>query len=999
MTRAITAAAQTALETDLGVEVIVVLEFFWASTDSTATGPSEMYADTDLESGSITGKIIDMTDFDEAVQVSGGGKAASFTVTLDDTDGAIKAIFDANDIHKTPVKVWLFPSDGTTTFAADKIPIFQGQINSPIIWSEGARTLRLQVVNRIEDKEVGFSAEEGEFDSLPEELIGRPWPLCFGTTINVPCLKAVPAISGKLAGGVGVADFTLPSRIELAEAITCPQTPIGFKCTVQSGAGQYSATCNIAFETDQSCLQARCVEIERLSLMLEEQRSYEYNTIVVFGGEQFPQNRTIELNINGAIFKGKFTGTLTNPSNEFSIQSRQHPDYDPATGTVIPDTFQTEIESACPGTDFQAGDSDFTDTAFGPVFTGLRQSRITWEAYRNAKAAEFFWAGGGSTVTLETSKDIIYVANIVPSTILRVSAWRTLNGNRFLLTVPDKYFTTRQTNYGGYQVMEIVFQKPLSSEDLDSGGGWTDDIFVTQVSSVGPNPVAIMEWLIDTYTTYSKDTTSFTAVEAALEVYPMHFALLSRPNLLNILQDLAQKSRCALWQKLDTFFIKYLSDEPTTVATIVEDDILADQSGAGSLEVSLTNTTDLVTKLTCTWKRDYSLDDDYKLILRHNVNKYGVHDREEDYFPYGHLDLVRKSATFWLIRWANTWKRIRFSTSLEFLKLEPFDAVSITLDDVASTTFKGIVEKATLDTNTNQINFEVWTPIRAGESTPYDFAWPANIAQHALFPTKKARDANQAGSGTEPNFSTVAPPGHPLKSPNPGVAGGFSLSCNGAPVTSSVTGECRQDHGDRKPSDIGDTKPTVDVSSDTSGGVSDGTKPATKGAGSQYGGAQWVNNEHAKKAEGDAGRAREGTAQNDSNNEGDGHGNNDQETNQDVDRDLLDDLPDPDDVTGCHYNVEMAGFKVVENFSGRTCLPSGGERVEIYAFDNLEAAVQFCEQMAADSSCGTPPCTFCRTRCNVGGPINCEDGEGENGLVGYRGDPGFPDGSFMSGDL
>ena len=997
MVRTITAATQTKLETDLGTEVIVVLEVFWASVDGTATGPSEYYADREIESGTVKGSIINMSSFDEAVQVTGGGQAASFNVVFDSTDGLIKTIFDQNDVHKAPAKVWLYING--TDFETDKVAIFQGQINSPVVWKEGPRTFEMSVVNRIEDVEVGFSAEEGEFPSLPEELIGRPWPLCFGTTINVPALKAVPAISGQLAGGVGIADFTLQTRIDLAEAITCPQTPIGFKCTTQLGAGTYSATCNIAFETDQNCLQARCVEIERLELMLSEQKSYEYTTLTIFEGTKFPQGRRITLNINGGLFTGSFNGTLNNPSNQFIVISRQHPDYDPATGTVVEDSFQQAIESACPGSDFEAEDSNFTETAFGPVFTGLRSSRLSWEAYREAKQANFFWAGGGSTVTLETSKEIVYIANIVPSTILRVAAWRTINGNRFLLTVPDKYYTIREVNYGGYTVEEIVFQRPLSNEDQDSGGGWTDDIFVTQVSSVGPNPVDIIEWFIDTYTSYSKDSASFSSVQTAIDNYPMHFALTSRPNLLNILQDLAQKARCALWQKLDTFFIKYLAEEPSSVATIAEDDVLTNDELQGSLEITLTPTEDLVTKLTTKWRRDYSLDDDYTLILRHNVKKYGTHSREEDYFPYGHLDLVRKSATFWLVRWANTWKKVRLSTSLEFLKLEPFDTVTLDLPDVASAPFKAIVEKATLDTDAKEIHFEFWTPIRAGEDAPYNFAWPAAISEHALFPTTEARSLGQAGSGTEPNFSTISPPGHPLRVTDPGVVNGFSLGCNGDAVISLEPGVCRQDFGDRKPSDIGDTKPSVDVSADQTQGVSDSTKPITNGNGSQFGGNQWACKQQGDKTEQDAGRAREGTAMNDSNNAGDGHGTGDQTQNQDITRDFLDDLPDPNDVEGCRFDVEIAGFKVKLSSSGAVCIPASSERVETYSFDNAEDAGDFCDTMADTSSCTSPPCGFCRTRCNIAGPINCENGQGDQGLVGFRGDPSFPDGSFMGNDV
>ena len=991
--RTITSATQTKLETDLGVEVLVVLEIFWASEDGTATGPSEFYADKEITGTQVKGKILTMSAFDEAVQVTGGGQAASFSVTLDDTDGAIKAIFDANDVHKTPVKVWLYVTG--TDFDTDKVAIFQGQVNSPVTWREGERTFDISVVNRIEDVEVGFSAEEGEFPALPEDLIGKTWPLCFGTTINVPALKAVPAISGQLAGGVGISDFTLPSRIALAEAITCPQTPIGFKCNTSFvGGGTYKATCNIAFETDNGCLQARCVEIERLKLQLEEQKSYEYPQITVFGGKQFPQGRVITININGGLFTGFFDGTLSNPSNVFKIQSRRHPDYDPATGTVIADELEAQIKSACPGEE-DAQDSDFTDTAFGPVFTGLRSSRISWETYRNAKQATFFWAGGGSTVTLQTSKEIVYIANIVPSTILRVAAWRTINGNRFLLTVPSQFYEIRQVDYGGYNVMEVVFQRPLSAEQQNTGGGWTDDIFITQISSVGPNTVDILEWFIDTYTSYAKDSTSFASVKTAIDNYPMHFALLDRPNLLAILQDLAQKARCALWQKLDTFYIKYLSEEPSSVATIAEDDVLADDTGKGSLEISLTKTEDLVTKLVCKWRKDYSLGKDNTLILRHNVIKYGTHDKTEDYFPFGHLDIVRKSATFWLIRWANTWKRVKLSVSLEFLKLEPFDCVTLNLPDVAPAPFKAIVEKATLDTEGKQINLELWTPIRAGESTPYDFAWPAQIAEKALFPTIEAKNAGQAGSGKEPNFSTIAPPGHPLRNTDPGVVGGFSLGCNGAGVTSLKPGECRQDNGDRLPSDIGDQKPTVDVAADTTGNISGGTSPVTNGAGYNFWSHWQIANDWTKKVEGDAGRGRETGAIID-----DDTGSTDQTTDQTVDRDFLDNLPDPDDLTTCHYKVYVSGFGLTESGTKPICLPQA-IREEVYAFDSAGAANQFCAELSATKNCGSnPPCTQC-TICRVAGPFNdsngdgCADGEGN--LVGFRGAPSHPNTSFMQG--
>jgi len=991
MARTIPAAVQTILDSGYEVEVTAILEIFWGRDTS---GPSEFYGDREIPGSQVKAKILNLSEIDEAVQVSGGGKSASFTVQLDDTDGDIKAIYDVQDVHKIPVKVWYFPTGAD--FATEKVDVFLGQIESPVVWSDGGRTFSFSVVNKIEDVEVGFSAEEGAFPQLPEDLIGKPWPLCFGTTINVPALRAVPAVSGTLAGGVGIKDFTLIPRLALAEAITCPQTPIGFKCYTQSAGITYNAVCTIATEVDQSCLQAKCVEEERLKLMIQEQASYEYNQITVFGGKQFPQGRTITLNINGGLFTGFFDGTPTNPSNIFKIQGRRHPDYDPLTGGVIKDDFQAEIESACPGRE-DAQDSDFTETAFGPIFTGLRSSRISWENYRAADSASFFWAGGGSTVVMQTRQEIVYIANIVPSTILRVAAFRTLNGNRFLLTVPSSFYTVRQTNFGGYQVMEIVFQRPLSSMSLKSGGGWSDEIFITQVSTVGPNTVDILQWLIETYTDYAIDSTSFDDVRTKIDNYSMHFPLLDRPNILTILQDLAQRARCALWQKQGTFYIKYLAEEPTSIDTITDDDILTDDQDLSTLQIELTKTEDLVTKLTASWRKDYRSDiDENKLILRHNVVKYGTHDREEDYFPYAHLDLVRKSATYWLIRWANTWKKLRLAVPLSFLKLEPFDCITVNLPSVASVAFKAVVEKAVLDSSGKQINLEVWTPIRAGELTPYDFAWPAYIPEHSLFPTIEARNAKQAGSGNEPNFSSVAPPGHPLESNTTGVFQGMQLGCNGAGVTSLEPGVCRQDHGDREPSDIGDQKPTVDAKADTSGDISGGTTPVSNGAGDGFWSNWQIWKDWAQKTDGDAGRAREYAALNDSNNTGEGHGTGDQSTESPVDRDFLDSLPDPDDVKGpCQVQVTVSGFGLVEVGTRPICLPQA-IRQEVYVFDSKAAANDFCQTLIANSNCGSvPPCTQCVT-CGVTGTCTPED-EGDGNLIGFRGAPGWDNTSFMQG--
>lgn len=1002
MAREIDPAVQALLEATLaGTEIIVVLEIFWTDRSDlsiqtfpapASATPRTWYADRDIAGApEVVSNILTFSSVDAAVQVSQGGQSKSVKATLDDTDGTVKAIYNENDIHKTPVRVWFWVEG--TDFATKKFPIFLGQINTPIVWNEGKRTFDFQIVNRIEDAEVGLSLEEGEFDALPEELIGKTLPLCFGTTINVPALKVVPTISGVLQNGVGIKDFTLGGRIALADLITCPQTPIGYKCH-----GAYPlVTCVIAYEQDQNCLQARCLELEYLQLSLTEQSAFEFGTITIFNGERFPQGIELTLNINGGLFTGEFKGTNTDPINVFSIQSRQHPDYDPATGSVFKDPVQNALDSACPGSNFQAADSNFTDTIHGPQWTGMRDSRISWENFRNAAKANFFWAQGGSTVTVEDLREIIYVANIVPSTIHSVKALRTLNGNDFLLTVPDDFYEVRQTDYNGYDVMEIVFQRPLSSEDIDTGGGWNDTIYITQTSSVGPNTVAILEWIIETYTDYAIDSTSFDDVRAKIEVYPMDFPLLTRPGLLAILQKISRQARCALWQRDDTFFIKYLPEVPTPVAILNESDILRDNpeaGGRGTLKIELTDTENLITKQTAEWKKDYGpfTQEKNRLILRHNAarQKYGTHDATTFYFTFAHLDLVKKSATFWMIRESNSWKRLVLQVPLKYTLLEPFDAVTVNLPDVATGSFLGIVERAVLDSAGKHIDLELWTPIRSGEMTPYDFAFPAGISEHALFPTLEARDAGLAGSGTDPNFSVITPPGHPLTPDRTGVFSGFSLSCNGDPVsrlTGAITpGECRQDHGDRHPSDIDDTKPTVSVPTDSTGGVSGSSSPVTNGSGTRSGSRNWQLTLQQDKIEGDAGRARE-IAEGGGTGDSAGSGDNADPVESTLTQEDLNALPDPDDIEAFHCTVTVTAFKTKSSFTGvpttERCIPDGPTFEETYAFDSAQGASDFCGQFTGRPSCGgLPSCDTCINACAIA--CSGTGSEGDGNLIGYN---------------
>jgi hypothetical protein len=176
------------------------------------------------------------------------------------------------------------------------------------------------------------------------------------------------------------------------------------------------------------------------------------------------------------------------------------------------------------------------------------------------------------------------------------------------------------------------------------------------------------------------------------------------------------------------------------------------------------------------------------MILRHNVPKYGVQEQEFTWFIYNQPDIIRKAATFWLIRLANTWKRVKFKGYLNLLNVETFDGVTLDLAPLIGSV-PSLVEKATYDSANNEIDFECLTPIKAGMTSQYQFFWPYNVP--GTFPTP----LDQAGSDF--NVSGDLPVGSILlDSPCPG-AGGIII---GGP---NIVFQGPADLGDPTPADLG----------------------------------------------------------------------------------------------------------------------------------------------------------------------------------------------------
>ena len=790
--RTVTPPLQAKLNQTHGTEPILLVEIEWVA------GSPILYSDQKIAGADYPyPTILKMGGFDTSMMLSGSSDSMTLNLTLDDIDGHLKDIYLANDVHMRPVKVYLTYKGLSLE---DKTLLFNGEVVTPFQWDEGKRTLGLTVLSKLEETEAGFSMEEGDFPNIPEEALGKAWPLVFGQVCHVPAVQIRASRRGYLLAGEGIHDFTLHPRICQATKIQCPSANAGVHSTWTQGANNDWAEAKVQQTgPSQECVNRRFGEICKLKDLLEKQQAYENPTLSIYNGVSFPQGETVTIWIDGAEFKGSFTG------NTFTISDRKHPEYDDfdhvqcrnvrdryygsVAGHITSDWNRATNNIGGDNTSFKYGGDEVQafadcDAALVRTIASAGGPSESWKAYEDMESSDFFWMAAGTEVFMEGESEHLFVASLMPATVDKVSAYRTLsNGKRILVDVPTSYYTVYETDYDGYQVVEIGFDKKLSliDEELE------DQIYVSMTSTLGPNVADSIQWLVEKYTTLSVDATSFAAVKAATTAYPCNFALLERVPVYQLMQDLAYQSRCSVYIRNSVVYLTYLSVEPSSVRTLDESDIVL-----GTFMESLSETDDIMTTHKITWQKAGARvrgEDplDFKIILKYNVKKYGTSQGEWNYYTQNNYETILKSATFWLIRKACSWKKLEFNLPVQHIDLDVNDCVTIDVAQFSATPVKCIIEMAQYDPDGNLIHVVAWTPIRSGETEPYYWAWPAAQAATAVWPLP---GDTQGGAGYD--FDVTPPVNHVLL--------GGSHNEDQIEITT----------GDRNPSDLDDVAPVTE---------------------------------------------------------------------------------------------------------------------------------------------------------------------------------------------
>jgi hypothetical protein len=806
--RSISAAGLAKIMQTKGTEPILIFEVDWSVSATVA------YADRDIGT-EVKGRVLEVGDLDADIDVLNANSSQELEVVLDDTDGSIKSILDSQDVHQRDVRVyqWFAGLD-----LEDKFLLFAGKVSSPVIWSEADRTVRFSILSQLEDKEFGFSAEEGQFPFIPNDMVGKPWPVIFGTCLDVPALQVNKAVSGSTLCGIGII-----SGEDLHNDVPLGGTDCSLGISLANAGHQISvlniaSSCWAGVNDEQSdALREQANEIRsQLALMVagrasqqecaQTQRQSKLDTAIenglgcnpvrILGGEDFPQNTPITLNING----GLFTGIMSN--DQFTISTRFHPDNEEKAELAHSGIADAQCETPAPPQffDFSQAVPPGTGNAFGNDSVVRSHGFIICNEPHKSRpsipqVAQHFWAEPGSRAVMFSDEEITYIVSITPGTVLAVKAFKTLNGERKLVNVPNDLWRAETAVYGTITAVQVVLRRPLSTI-VDQG--WDDDIYVTFQNPL-TNMVDILDYIITNYTDLSRDAASFLATRTLVTPFPMNFPILDRRNTLDLIKDIAFQARCAIWLTNGVFYLKYLPESPSVDQTVSVSSI-----ESGSVEVELTPTEDLITKMVIKWWLSYAADEPNKIILRHNINKYGTKQREYDFFCYNQPDIILKVATFWLIRKSNTWKKLRFRGFLDLLQLESFDTIELLSSGqsyVASTDIKCVVQRATYDSNSNTIQFECEVPVKAGTTVEYQFFWPSSLSVTNTFPTPAEIAAgNAGGDGIGAGATGTLPIGF-----TDGISSGGTVFVGGPNVVFRAT----SDRGDPTPTDVGFTAQTI----------------------------------------------------------------------------------------------------------------------------------------------------------------------------------------------
>lgn len=687
MARDLSQATKSESQKKSGAEALLVLKIEWSDGD-------RYYGDKDTTVGSlgVDGRILRVSPIQFSVAVDDVGSASVLTVTLSDNDLSLQTLMRTQLLENRIAKVYHhFEGLGES----DLVMILNGVVTSPIRWDESSRQLTFSIEGTVNSQTVGYRPADGDFPNLHADGVGRTWPVCFGTPLDVPATLVNTANRGKLA-----TDVTMnATEFDVLDGDLFTQgSPIVLRVGEELIQGTFSGSKE---------------GVRTFSTLSRNQYAY-----VNQGFYQRPLPE-IDIDTNDAHYVwipvedigNRYVGLW------FEIES-----------TYVPSS-STPKQNYCISQEgqklrFQYPWNSGSELGWeiGPtVFADCRAFNVS-DQFRILKA--------GSPVTEWGSEAEVYVANELSSTsVLRVRAWKNVQYNavgasyRAFVDVPSAYYVVNLADASlgapdGRTPTTITFPVRLPER-----GDWESGVvYISLVSSIGDNTADVIEWILNNYTDLTPDATHFTSVQESVENYPNHFAIIEQKDALRLCGEIAWQARCGLFSVGSTAYLRYLSEEVDVGDAQITLDDAQDNILDQGLQVEFTDLADVFTVFNARWKRN--LSEDWSILpYEENVDLLGHRESDFDFYIYQTESLVQKSASFWAGRYARVWRHVQVTAFLDALGLDILDSVLLSVSDLALPLAKTVVREVSHNTSEHLIKLYLWLPIEAGTVVQSTAAW------------------------------------------------------------------------------------------------------------------------------------------------------------------------------------------------------------------------------------------------------------------------------------
>lgn len=631
------------------------------------------------ESYYIEGRIQSLSPIRSQTGEGDKGSVSTLACSLIDEDEELRGFLNSIDPQDAEVRIYL-GVDGLSPSYFKQIGT--GRVSAPIVWDESDHELRFDIVSPIRSEPICYAPEEGDIADLHSDAIGRAWPVCFGTVIDVPAKLVTQGPRGILAEDIDQSATSFKVR----DGDTFPQgTTITIKVGNEYIEGQFDGeTFNVS--------ERNVWKYQGLSTMSRDITDPDYLNADVF----WIADATKRIVGNMVYVEGAYVPDSSYPRYNYCVAQQGNKCW-----------FQHDwIKPTTPYSWVIEGTTIFSVKRY---LTGIS------DAWR-IKA--------GSPVSQKDNSEAVYVANELESSqVLRVRARRTVQFNDLgseadeLVDVPASYYSVDLSDEslsapGGRTPTTITFAEKLA----DRGSGWDDSVvYVSLVSSLGSNTADVIEWILNNYTNLTPDEDTFDDVATALTNYPSHFAITERMDALEACADIAWQARCGLFTVGECAFIRYLSAEPSGATTA----FLADDATVleNSVQIGASDLQEVVTRFIAKWRESYA-DEETALYYEENTARYGTLEAEYSFWIYQTESLVIKSAAFWAARYARVWRILRLIGFMEAAEVAVLDWIRFSMADIALPDPLYVLAKETeLNSDPWQVGLMLWTPVEIGTTT------------------------------------------------------------------------------------------------------------------------------------------------------------------------------------------------------------------------------------------------------------------------------------------